>query len=191
MALKKSKPSVQAVSLSWVKLWRDDLAEIADLMLEAAEPGESLLIQIDEDYTATAVEDLADHPKPRVDQVTMVVGGGRIRLVLAPTEAALEVVEPDLAATGMLMKVLAVARRCRTSSLLLRQAAEIMVEAVFSVVTRRWPTPPRINRSGAVVLTRTRAEAPSYWARKRDDVMLAIVSALVGGVIGYFVNMIS
>lgn len=191
MALKKSKPSVRTLSLGWVKLWRDDVAEMVDVMLEAARPDESLIIQIGDDYTATAVDDLAEHPDSRVDQFIALVGSGRIRLVLSATEATLEIVEPDLVGVGMSMKVWAIAERCRTRSLLLRRAVELLLETVLLAFTFSGGKLPRISKSGAEIFTKTRVEAPSFWARKRDDVMLAIVSALVGGVIGYFVNVIS
>jgi uncharacterized protein YneF (UPF0154 family) len=45
------------------------------------------------------------------------------------------------------------------------------------------------------IFTKTRAEHPTFWQRKRDDLLITIVSSVislvVGGVIGYWVNTIS
>lgn len=49
----------------------------------------------------------------------------------------------------------------------------------------RLPTTP----SGAVVINVPRASSPSWWERKKDDIPIAVGSLIVGGVIGYFVNM--
>jgi hypothetical protein len=45
------------------------------------------------------------------------------------------------------------------------------------------------------IYTRTRSEAPTFWVRKRDDLWIeatvSVVSLIVGGVIGYWINIIS
>jgi len=45
--------------------------------------------------------------------------------------------------------------------------------------------------SSAVVINVPRASRPSFWVRKRDDIKIAIVSLVAGGVVGYFVNVLT
>ncbi|WP_152603632.1 hypothetical protein [Amycolatopsis rifamycinica] len=41
------------------------------------------------------------------------------------------------------------------------------------------------------LFTRTKADLPSFWRRKRDDLLIGAVSLIVGGIIGYWVNTFS
>jgi hypothetical protein len=43
----------------------------------------------------------------------------------------------------------------------------------------------------SVLYTRTRQVAPPFWQRKRDDIIIAAVSLMLGGIIGYCINIIT
>lgn len=44
------------------------------------------------------------------------------------------------------------------------------------------------KHSSAVLINAYRAERPTFWQRKRDDLLINAVALVLGGVIGYFVN---
>lgn len=41
------------------------------------------------------------------------------------------------------------------------------------------------------IYARRRVDLPPFWQRKRDDIVIAVVSLIAGGVIGYWINTIS
>lgn len=47
------------------------------------------------------------------------------------------------------------------------------------------------SSSSAVIINVPRASRPSFWVRQRDAIIISVISLLAGGVIGYFVNMLS
>jgi hypothetical protein len=49
----------------------------------------------------------------------------------------------------------------------------------------------RVRPERSRLYVKSRLELPPFWARKRDDIAINIVALLIGGIIGYLVNMIS
>jgi hypothetical protein len=187
MALHKNRPTVHREYLGFVRLWRDDLAEMVAVIAESSN-GQPVEIQLGDEYTVDEIEDLVDYPDQRVEQVTVVAAAGRVRLTLTPVEASISVVEPNLTDRGMVGEVLRIALRRRAWSLFIRSAlssGKVGRPVLMDILSDKGS----IERSGAIIFTQTKQEAPPFWLRKRDDILIAIVSLLVGGAIGYLVNM--
>jgi hypothetical protein len=41
------------------------------------------------------------------------------------------------------------------------------------------------------IMTATRVESPPFWVRKRDDLIISLLSLIAGGVLGYWINTIT
>jgi hypothetical protein len=213
VALKPIGPSVQRVSLGALRVWRDDIAEMVDLVAQVT-PNQQVTLRTDK-YVLDAVDDLDNAEESTLAQLVVTGDGARVRLTLGPRASVLEVRDPDLRLRGFIQEVQRVAHRCsrRRASIaalavvlvlgagalrggtavgLLPQSPPLWVLALI-VLPLGFATGLITGRaqSRTVLYTRTRAEAPTFWTRKRDDLLINVVALLVGGVIGYFVNMIT
>ncbi|MER7506028.1 hypothetical protein AB0L05_41920 [Nonomuraea pusilla] len=48
-----------------------------------------------------------------------------------------------------------------------------------------------LSKSGAILINAYQSDRPTFWQRKRDDIVIAFVSFWLGGLLGWFVNQIS
>lgn len=203
MALQRLGPEAVKYDLGPVKMWRDDLVRIVKFILDCSQQVELTT----EEYKLNDVEDLAELAAKRIftiKQFVAVSDGGRIHLRLDESVAELTLLDPDYNLRGMASEVLRVAKECRRPLFtFLPYASGLSLTALASALTS--VLVPMVGRIGlpefarrpsvAILHTRSRAEAPSFWSRKRDDLTITIVSNLfslfLGGVIGYFVNKLS
>lgn len=193
-------------------LWRDDLAEIVAVIREY----ESNVTMSITDYELDDVEDLANLQAPRVDNFVLDTESERIRLSLGRNNALLEVHSTDLATRGVAAEIERIAKTKRrlayrfrvliVAALVLVAALGLTVGAfaphtalrsalifcsVLMIVPIILVTSAPLYRapSGAILRTRTRAEAPPWLQRNRDALVTnAIVNAIflaVGILIGY------
>ncbi|HYN96089.1 MAG TPA: hypothetical protein VES42_19765 [Pilimelia sp.] len=111
-----------------------------------------------DDYELDDVDDLsqlADKGITRVVDFVFSADGNRVGLSVNKRRALLAVREPDLIWRGAAAEVERIAKRCGG---------------------------PRLAAS---VDTRTRAEAPTFWSRKKDDILIAVASGAIFLVLGF------
>lgn len=200
MALRRIAPEVLQVNLGPVRMWRDDLAKIARIIQECASSG---AVMTADGYELDDVDDLLDLAEREVFQVeefSIASLDGRVQLRLGRAVSLLEIQEPDLKAKGAVTEIKEVSNRCRNyaNSIQFRQAVRILAAAIplfgrslLNATDKRLDEVP----SQAIIYTRSRVEAPTFWQQKKHDVLITVVSnifsLLLGGVIGYYVNKIS
>ncbi|GAA1799957.1 hypothetical protein HC028_16690 [Planosporangium flavigriseum] len=215
MVARKTNDTYVTYDLGWVRMWRDDLAEVVQIL--SALGGTTTLSA--GDYTLDSVDDLATLSQPVVSDFMLIVNQTRAVLTLDGRIARLEMKNPDLTARGAAAEVARVARRCQRRGAffiqrrwLLGAVAILVLGATYAVIealgavskSLQWSAvavvavllifnqathgkPAWLRR--AVIYTRTRSEAPPFWERKRDDIWIAVVSGFVflvlGVVVGY------
>lgn len=142
------------------------------------------LDDVGEDFDALLKQGLKE-----IVQFTLVGDDGRVRLQLGTTNTV-EITTPTLRDKGALAEAGETIRRCRRFEF--RAAVGALLGAsIVSVLPLRFlglGAPLFHWETETVIYTSTRAQSPTFWQRKRDDVWINAVSLAVGGVIGYFVN---
>jgi hypothetical protein len=176
-------------------MWRDDIAEMVSLFGEATSDGK--VKTQTETYELSDLDDLAQIGTACVDHVIVTADQGRLRLELGPRECWVEVTDPDLKARGMLAEVVRLSKRHKRFGAQFRYRVLTMAAAAWP-----WRTVSRtllIEGAGKVqrtiLYTRTRAEAPTFWMRKREDIWIeisvSVISLIIGALMGYWINTIT
>ncbi|MCX5115979.1 hypothetical protein OG992_02240 [Micromonospora sp. NBC_00362] len=190
MALKRTAPEVLSIELGPVRMWRDDASELVKLLSQCCDKPPKLtaddyeLDDVDEDFDALLKQGLKE-----IAQFTLVGDDGRVRLQLGATNTV-EITTPTLRDKGALGEASKIIRRCRRFEFG-AAVVTLLGASIISVLRFRFPglgTPLLRWETETVIYTSTRAQSPTFWQRKRDDVWINAVSLAMGGVIGYFVN---
>jgi len=167
-------------------------------------------------WSMDSVEDLPKLKHEKVGRLT-VTAPGKVELSIGRGGSWIAVVDPDLQARGMMHGVLQIAQRCRRvggRQLIVRIASGVVVVAAAAawVATRDiigglcvaafiaiavggFVAEFNDSLDRTTISSRPRAEAPTFWRRKRDDlwieVVVSLVSLLLGGVVGFWINTIT
>lgn len=187
MAVRRIRDRQETYQLGHLKLYRDDLIEIAKVLAELG------TLEVDCGGRVMdnpgALENL-DLPE-RLPDVSMAVWDGKtkVEVKLGESEASVRLTEPTTFTLGTLSRIEKLARQRR------RLVAPVKYNTaagprVVLVATRA----PKV-RSSAVLINANRSERPTFWQRARDDWIIAVVmlvlGAVIGGVVGYWVNTIT
>jgi len=189
------------------------LVDIVKLINQVA-PGQSLSIKTDE-YELDDIEELKDLPDPKVRQIIVKTQDGRYEFSVGPEGGRIDVPDQGLVSRGLTASVHLVMRGANRDHWIFSHLFAILYLAIGALSLKfldqtgeviRWLTfiacigysiKILVNRARrkyhvvSVVHNRTRKEDPVFWVRKRDDIWIALVSLLLGGVLGYFVNMLT
>lgn len=179
MATRRVGLQIEDYELGHLRLYRDDLEKIAKAVAEIGE----LVIRCG-DWEMTEPADFSDNTElPDLLPELEIEGRGQsaIDVRLGPNTASVTLVEPDTLTEGILSRIrrIAGARRRRLPLVSVRGAHGY---PYFQV---------SIPTSSAVLINAYRADRPSFWQRTRDDWFIGTVMLLLGGVLGYIVNMIT
>ena len=205
MAARRTRSRSETYQLGHIKLYRDELEDIAVALTEAGD----LIIKTGE-WEMTEPIDLADNRElPEVlhhmtltahgvvtsaDGTTVI--GSVVDVVFSPTMARVTLLEPNTLTLGVLNRIQQVTtphvRRWVPRFHLLRAVA-------LTLLYRRGNVTSPLSKSGAVLINAYRTDRPTFWQRTRDDwivgavwaVVGVVLGGIVGGVIGYWVNTIT
>lgn len=187
--------------LGHLKLYRDELEQIAKVVNEVGE----LVIRCG-DWEMTDPADFTNNAElpevlPALTMVasrtagkTAVTAGHEwptVQVTLSLTEASVTLTQPDTHTLGVLSRIQQVSREGRRwgPGVVLVQVLAAIVIAAFTSKSIRTARP--LTASRAVLINAYRADRPSFWRRSRDDWIIGAVMLLLGGVLGYFVNVIT
>ncbi|SCG55622.1 hypothetical protein GA0070560_109186 [Micromonospora halophytica] len=169
-------------------MWRDDTAELVRLFGQCCDTPPKLtaddyeLDDVDEDFDTLLKQGVKE-----IRQFALAGDDGRVRLQLGATNTV-EITAPTLRDKGALTEASEIIRRCRrfefTTSVRALLGASILSVVRLPGLSLPLPT----WETTTVIYTGTRAQSPTFWQRKRDDIWINGVSLAIGGVIGYFVN---
>lgn len=236
MSLQRVSPSVDRQSFPPVRIWRDDLEEIYQLIREVVSENDPINIRAhdgEDVYTLTSVGDIGGFNVPTLKAISIYAPTIKVTLRLGPKKSNMEAEEPDLRIRGLITEVARIlSSKARPVGRvfawiedhvgMLAVALMAMGIAAVAIVAgeatnaedMRFSTPALIGlvaglfaglitawisvylRLGSCILNvKTRLEAPTFWARKKDDIMITVVSSvlslILGGIIGYWLNSIS
>jgi hypothetical protein len=219
MAVKRTQDRVESYQLGHVKLYRDDLEQITKAVMEVGDlrvacgaweltdPGDFSDPELPErlpDLRMTA------HPPGSKAGIEVVLGRWQAHVTLT---------EPDTRTLGVLSRIQQVCKVRNRGLRRPTSLAMVVVPGLITFGLARF-SPPLSNSLTALfiagwivlytfvgdfLLGRTRwggdesaflinayrTERPDFWQRTRDDWVVGAVWALIGGVIGYFVNQIT
>ena len=176
MALTRIKSDVEHRHLGYVRLWIEDLKKIVALIREAA-PGD-IKIVVDDKYTTNDVEDLSGYEEVRMKSI--VVTAPRIALLLGPQVATLNMEDPGSLMLGIATQIERIAkqRRRRFAGILPAIATTVMIGLPASGLDR--------SSGGAILVARTKGDAPPWLERNRDALIINVAVSLVVGVLAFF-----
>lgn len=180
--------------------------------------GSEIRIRAD-DYQIDAVADLAGLPEERVSRFeATTISDKQVQLVLSASDAFAVAEDPDLETKGLLAELQRLGQPQswfgRNLSVIFWSAVMMIVFVVILSFSTAGDTPawmviifaaggalagtvliwmyPRAESARAIIYTRTRLEAPTFWQRKRDDLWItgvaSLISLILGGILGYFVG---
>lgn len=107
MALRRTEPHTVARELGYIRLWRDDLAEIVFVMRQVAP---DLTLSTDT-YDLDSVDDLAKIGEESIAKFVATSADSRIHFEVGPRRSYIFAVDSDLLTRGMLDEVQRIARR--------------------------------------------------------------------------------
>lgn len=197
MALRRVVPEVISLDLGYLRMWRDDLGRMVKVLEKICDG--HITMRAD-DWEFDSVDDLAALAADRIYRVRSfsLVGGkeDKVKLQLGDTASLLEIVGGDeLSAKGAAQDLYRLAVECRR--LQFQDLLSVSIGSLIAVtpIIGTFAGAASRNRQAAphvILETRTRAEAPSFWVAKKNDIWITVVSNVIalalGGVIGYFVN---
>jgi hypothetical protein len=201
MTLRRTQSRTETTHLGHLKLYRDDLIEIAKALAEVG----TLAIECGD----WVMDDSMDFENPdlpeRLPDVAMTGTDGKtaVSVKLGEGEASVHLIEPTTFTEGTLSRILRLTKpRRRIFSRIKFDTKTGPRMVVFTtrmalLATRMVPFPVSVTGvlSSAVLINAYRDERPTFWQRTRDDWIVAVVmlllGAMLGGVIGYWVNTIT
>jgi hypothetical protein len=221
MAVKRTHDRTETYPLGHVRLYRDDLEQIAKAVAEVG----PLKIACPP-WELTDPSDFTDPDLPeRLPDLTMAAEragtDAKVNVSLGRELAEVTLTEPDTLTLGVLNRVQQVCRRRRWRwfgrlplsdwvvmpalillavvsqdfvSIDLFDRALIALGGLVLVCMLIIVLPQRKNSSGArkaVLINAYRADRPSFWQRTRDDWIIGVAMLLLGGVLGYLVNQLT
>lgn len=244
MPLRSTEPVIHAERLGAVKVWRDDVAEMVEI-IEQVTSGQKLEFSTP-GYTFDTIEDLKDYPGKRIEKLTIATETRNIVLVLSQDESFINAKDPDLLTRGAMSAVARVAARCRrpwamrvlysigtatgitkffyevaplalggVGLLLILNADKFFTRVSetqdkFIIARATWPlwtalvlvmsafpilAASSLKVGRTIIFAQTRREAPGFYTRKKDDLVITIASnvasLIAGGLIGYWINTVS
>lgn len=107
MAVQRTTPLVVTRKLGPVRVWREGLGEIVDL-IQQAHPVSVLHVG---DYTCDRIDDLAELADSRVSRFALESDDKLVTLILDQDVAEISAVDPDLTTRGMLSEIEGIAHR--------------------------------------------------------------------------------
>lgn len=221
-AERKSTPTPpDQADLPPIMAWREDIEAIASL-LHRAYPDLALQLQTCH-YKLDAIEDLATIPETEICHIRMTTSDGNIQVSLGHSNSSVRVSNPDFSTKGLLAELTRKIEDHRRKRPLLQAARLItafvlILSAVLGAKSGAFNAPPSVDLPGwawpwvmicslllllalsvpknkSRIFTRTRAEAPTFFSRKKDDLLIeagvAVVSLILGGFLGYWINTIT
>ncbi|MEU1250669.1 hypothetical protein [Micromonospora arida] len=180
-----------------IRLWRDDLARIVSMLEEASG---SKLELFSGDYAIESVEDLAQVAD---DMGSDDVGGfdallrdpdldGKIFRVTSDGPAFLVSLQFDDGSRDEYLRYSTAYLQLKHPDNGMRWVAGEIQKIVEE--SRRRGLARYVKRGRPIVYGRTRAERPSLWQRKRDDIRITVVSnsisLFLGALLGYLISKI-
>jgi hypothetical protein len=164
---------VETTHLAHLRLYRDDLIEIAKALAEVGSFKGEL-----GDWELTDPSDFESPELPdELPDVAMTGTNGTtaVAVKLGRAEASVQLTEPNTFTEGTLARIQRITKQRRRIPL--------------GQVT---PTPSTAPlRSSARLINAYRGDRPTFWQRTRDDWIIGVVMLLFGGVLGYLVNQIT
>jgi len=201
-----------------VRLWRDDLEEIVQLLREGAPDGH---IETDE-YVLDHVAELAQLKAAQIGSFSFIDEAAGVELALTDYACTLTIADPSLTQRGAATEVARILARNQLPTNTLLRALPYLAAAIgfalamivpwgrnglilsilgaiivggvsLSVVTaEKWVARRRHFLPQSILSTRTRAEAPTFWERRSEEIVIqavvSLVSLAVGGVLGYLID---
>lgn len=187
MTLRRTQSRAETTHLGHLKLYRDDLIEIAKALAEVG----TLAIGCGD----WVMDDPMDFENPdlpeRLPDVAMTGTNGKtaVGVKLGEGEASVHLIEPTTFTEGTLSRILRLTKPRRR----IVSPVKFNTEAGPRMVL--FATRATSVLSSAVLINAYRDERPTFWQRTRDDWIIAVVmlllGAVLGGVIGYWVNTIT
>jgi hypothetical protein len=183
MTLRRAHSRVETTHLGHLRLYRDDLIEIAKALAEVG----PLTIEC-EDWVMDDPMDLRNPDLPeRLPDVAMTGTNGKtaVGVKLGEAEASVHLIEPTTFTEGTLSRIQRLTKPRRRIVSPVKYNTDAGPKLVFFATTA-----PSV-RSSAILINADSADRPSFWRRTRDDWIIAVVMLLLGGVLGYLVNTIT
>jgi hypothetical protein len=218
-----------------VQMWRDDLAEVVNILSQS---GEHTVFGVTVDgaaYELDAIEDLATWSGKSLTKFEVNVdphqnktrGVARTTLTIQESGMHLRMEDPSLAALGAATQLERVARRCRRQLAMSKRGGPawpvvslfaIALTLVFLIGGATGTHTPHTERrlllwaiwflgiafavlssiylvgrlrSGSRLYGASRAEAPTFWQRKRDDITLHVVAGSVIGAVFFVLGILT
>ncbi|SFR11656.1 hypothetical protein SAMN04488564_103622 [Lentzea waywayandensis] len=212
-------PKVRTENLKVVRMWKDDIDEMVRLIEEAtAQDGEDLIIEVNGEDLLKDVSHLSSY-QGRVKSISVTSGSVRLYLGAYPCQIVVRTPDLKLRGMmSEIVKIADRCMRLRffhktlhsMRNAVLFTLACVAVTTYLGTTTASGRTSPSLvdfalipvgalvaiglvfwllRPLSSVLHTRTRHEAPPFWQRKKDDLLINLTSLMIGGVIGYYVNM--
>ncbi len=219
MPIEPLRVPVDETSLPSVQMWREDFERIAAIVRNTY-PGSELVV-VTELHRLDSFDEISQLPYRQMHSLSIATSDGRITLNFRQAGCLLTVKRPDTLSRGLAAEIrdFIDLRRRRLGRVVLGLVLSALGAVCIVMAARSgeldaqepgpavgwwlaagsaallgtfvaFMAPPR-NR----LFTQYRAEAPTFLMRKRDDLLIessvALVSLVIGGVLGYWINTIT
>jgi hypothetical protein len=231
MVLTPISPRVDHENFGKIRLWRDDIAEMIDV-IKLTLPNSDIVIRV-AGYQTDNIDDIATLNVPTIDSMEITVPTEKIILTLSTARSFMSIENADVAKRSILTEVTRIARKNRRNLLwsnlgevailflgfwLCIQLLDIVLQALkvkgengeqaeiglldlpanlltFGILTLFFVVGVRSKPGTTLIYPNTRAEAPTFLSRNSDNIAITVISNVIslilGGVIGYYINKIS
>ena len=211
MPVTRLEPETVEILLPSVKIWRDDIEDIFNWLDALSDASIDITVRCND--ATYRLDTVAELKVRRIDSITMRESRVNVKVSLGYQNSIIAV-DPSFQARATVEQIAQIARKHRRYAKLMLViftilgipgAAALFAFASHSTIANLtsaaltllafaafMPTlEPRSRTVTSLLYTSTRTEVPSFYRRKRDDLFINGVSLLVGGIIGYLINVIS
>lgn len=188
MTVKRIGTRQETYELGHLKLYREDLEEIAKAVSEVG----PLKISCG-DWRMNDPADFADPELPEaLPDLVMTAqrpdSSTGVMVDLGARVASVKVAEPDTHIEGVLSRIQRITEPRQRGLLSLAKNPEVGWMAVFLKPRVAAKT---VTISSAVLVNAYRDDRPTFWERRRDELLINAVTLVLGAVLGYLVNVIT